>query len=105
MKKIAQTIFYLTLLTLPLIGQAEILLIEDAIETDNLNLSLDSSLNGHVTVKRCPGCPNIKLKVNKDTQAIKHGKRVHLNHATHHSGSFATVIFDPKTKIVKRITW
>lgn len=105
MKKITHTLFCISLLTLPIAGQAEILLIEDAIETDKLSFSLDAALNGHITAKHCTSCPSIRLIVDKNTQAIKHGKAVHLNKATQIKGTFATVIFDPKTKIVKRITW
>lgn len=104
MKNIIPTFFYLSLL-LPLAGHAEILLIEDVIESEKLQLSLDSSLDGYVTAKRCPKCPSVRLKVNKNTQAFKHGKQVHLNQATQRNGKFATVIFDPKTKVVNRIKW
>ncbi len=105
MKNIHHTFIYLSLLMLPVIGQAEILLIEDAIETDKLQINIDASLNGYIKARRCPSCPDIRLKVDKNTQAFKHGKSIHLNQATHHNGKFATVIFDPKTKRVKRIKW
>ena len=105
MKTITHTLICLSLLILPLAGQAEILLIEDAIETDKLQLSIDASLDGYVIARRCPKCPDVRLKVDKKTQAFKQGKQIHLNQAKHRNGKFATVIFDPKTKMVKRITW
>ncbi len=105
MKKIISTVFYLTLLMLPLTGQTEITTVEDAIEADNIRINIDASLNGYVIGQQCPDCPKIKLKIDRTTQAIKHGKAIHLHQANQLNGKFATLFFDPKTKLVTRIIW
>ncbi len=105
MKKIISTVFYLYLLTFPLTGQAEILMIEDAIEAESLQININDSLDGYVIARQCSTCPKVKLKIDKTTQAIKRGKVIHLHQANQLNGKFATIIFDPKTKLVKRIIW
>ena len=105
MKKIISTVFYLTLLMLALTGRAEITTVEDAIEAENIRINIDASLNGYVTGQECLTCPKIKLKIDRTSQAIKQGKTIHLHQATQLNGKFATLFFNPKTKLVTRIVW
>jgi len=105
MKNFINTMIYLSLLMLPLSGQSEIITLTDAIEADIVRINIDSSLNGYVVVKRCPNCPDIRLKINKHTQAIKKGRAIHLHRANQLNGKGATIIFDPKTKLTKEISW
>ncbi len=105
MKKFISIVFYLSLFTLPLAGQAEILMLEDAIESESLQISINDSLDGYVITKQCSTCPKLKLKIDRTTQAIKQGKVIHLHQANQLNGKYATIIFDPRTKLVKRIIW
>jgi len=105
MKKIIHTLFYLTLLMLPLTGQAEFLMIEDAIESESLQININDSLDGYVITRQCSTCPKLRFTIDKTTQAVKRGKVIHLHQANQLNGKFATIIFDPKTKLVKRIIW
>ncbi len=105
MKNFINTIIYLSLLILPLAGQAEIILIEDAIEAEIVSINIDTSLNGYVVAKSCPKCADQRFKINKHTHAIKNGKNIHLHKANALNGKAAIIIFDPKTKLSKKIIW
>lgn len=105
MQKIITIVFYLYLLALPLTGQTELLMIEDAIESESIRININDSLDGYLITKRCSTCPDVRLKIDRTSQAIKQGKVIHLHQANQLNGKFATIIFDPKTKLVKRIIW
>jgi len=105
MKKIISTIFYFSLLILPLAGQTETVVSEGALEAENINISIDSSLNGYVTAQECSRCPKIKLKIDKTTQAIKGGKVIHLHRANLLNGKYATILYNPHKKLVTQIIW
>jgi len=105
MKNLIHTIIYLSLLMLPLGTQAEIIMIEDALEAEIVSISIDASLNGYVVAKACPKCKDMRFKINKHTQAIKQGKTIHLHKANLLTGKAAVIIFDIKTKLSKQIIW
>ena len=105
MKKIIYSLFYLGLLGLPLTGQTEIILTEDGIEAAEIRIKINASLDGYAIVKRCAKCPDIKLKIDRNTQASSQGKVIHINRLNNLNMNFANIVFDPKTKRVKRITW
>ncbi len=105
MKNLIHTIVYLCLFMLPLGGQAEIIMIEDALEAEVVSISIDASLNGYVVAKGCPNCADQRFKINKHTRAIKNGKNIHLHKANQLNGKPAVIIFDRKTKLSNRIIW
>lgn len=105
MKKIIHIIFYFSLLALPLSSQAEITAIEDTIEVGKVLVNIDSSLNGYVIAQQCQTCPKVRLKIDKNTRAIKKGKNVHLNLVNKLNGKYATVMFNIKDKRATKIIW
>ncbi len=109
MKKIISTFFYLSLLMLPLSGQAEseseFTVIDEAIEVTSIRIDLNDSLEGYAIVKRCPSCADLKLKIDGTTQVTNQGKTIPLFKVKHIKADFALVVYDPKTKQVKRIVW
>ena len=105
MKNFINAFIYLSLLILPLSGQAEIIMLEDALESEIIRINISSSLDGYVVAKGCPSCADMRFKIDKHTQAIKQGKSVHLYQANQLNGKAAVIIFDPKTKLSKRIIW
>ncbi len=102
MKKIISTVFYLSLLMLPLTGKAEPAVINEGVD---LSVNLNASLNGYAIIKHCPNCAEIRLTIDGTTQVTRHGKIMPLSTIKHLKAHFATVIYDPKTKQVKQIIW
>ena len=105
MKKIISSIFYLSLLMLPLTGQAEPTEVNQAIEVISIRIELNNSLEGYAIVKRCPTCADIKLKIDGSTQVSNQGKSIPLRTVNHIRAKSATVVYDPKNRQVKRIIW
>lgn len=107
MKKIISTVFYLSLLVLvlPLTGQAESSIANEAIEVTSIRIDLNNSLEGYAIVKRCPTCEDVKLKIDGSTQVSNQGKSIPLHTVNHMRANSATVVYDPKTKQVQRIIW
>ena len=79
--------------------------IEEAIETERLNITLDDSLNGYVMGAICDDCKNLRVMISPDTKATRNGVYVPLLSAKKQEGKRATVVFDPKTLKVNRISW
>ncbi len=105
MQKIISTVFYLSLLMLPLSLRAETDVLDTAIEVISISISVDDSLNGYVIVKRCPTCADIRLNIDRTTQVRSRGKNISLHKLNHLKTNYALVVYDPKTNHVKKIVW
>ena len=60
---------------------------------------------GFLLVRACESCATVSLQFDASSKAISNGKAVSLSSIPEHAGSAITVIYDPKTKIVKRVFW
>ncbi|NOZ37982.1 MAG: hypothetical protein GXP11_07940 [Gammaproteobacteria bacterium] len=105
MKKIISTVFYLSLLMLPLSLRAETDVLDTAIEVISISISVDDSLNGYAIVKRCPTCADLQLSIDRTTQVSSRGKNISLHKLNHLKTNYALVVYDPKTNHVKKIVW
>ena len=77
--------------------------IEEAAESPALDLSMSSSTEGRVLARLCDDCEILTLRVNADTAVLYHGGQASLQVAKDRAAQGATVFFDPKTLVVKRI--
>lgn len=82
-----------------------IILIEEAIETDSLRLSLNNNLTGFVEGKVCDECETIKVTITPRTKAYENNVEVPLKTVTSRLGRPATVYYLIATKEVSRIRW
>ncbi len=102
MKKIINTVFYLSLLMLPLSGQAGQAVVNEGVA---LSVHLNNSLNGYATIKRCPDCDEIQLNIDSTTLVTHKGKTIPLRNIRHLQLPFATVVYDSDTKHLQQINW
>ncbi|MBI3187295.1 MAG: hypothetical protein HYZ31_05395 [Gammaproteobacteria bacterium] len=79
--------------------------LEEAIEAQRLQITLDDSLNGYITGAICDDCKNIRVTITPDTLAIANNVTVPLIKARERAGKSAIVIFDAKKLTVNRIRW
>jgi hypothetical protein len=77
----------------------------NAIESQSLRISLDSSLHGFVEGKVCDQCETIKVTVTPETRAYDNDVEVPLIRAKNRIGRYATVIYELNTKNVSEIRW
>ena len=77
----------------------------NAIESQSLRISLDSSLHGFVEGKVCDQCETIKVTVTPETRAYDNDVEVPLVRAKNRIGRYATVIYELDTKNVSEIRW
>jgi hypothetical protein len=77
----------------------------NAIESQSLRISLDSSLHGFVEGKVCDQCETIKVTVTPETRAYDNDVEVPLIRAKSRIGRYATVIYELNTKNVSEIRW
>jgi hypothetical protein len=83
---------------------AEVFHPELPIETTNVSIT-HAKPGGFLLVRPCESCAMLSLQFNKKSKAIKHGRSVSLSSIPSHSKTGITVIYDPATKIVHRVTW
>jgi len=74
------------------------------IETSEVSVTR-AEPGGFILVRPCQGCAMVSLQFDANSKAIAKGKAVGLTAIPEHSQSAITVIYDPKTKIVKRVLW
>jgi hypothetical protein len=60
---------------------------------------------GYIMVRNCKTCPMMTLQFDANTQAYANGHAVSLSTLPKYTTAPITVIYDPKTKIVKRVRW
>jgi len=77
----------------------------NAIETNSLRISLDSTRNGFVEGKVCDFCEMITVTITPETKAFANNVEVPLEEAAGRIGRFATVIYELDTKNVSAIRW
>lgn len=82
-----------------------VIMVEDAIETESLRLSLSASLHGFVEGKVCDECETIKVPITPETKAFSGDVEVPLIKAKNRIGRPATVFYDIETKNATRIRW
>ena len=79
--------------------------LHNAIESQSLRISLDSSLNGFIEGKVCDECDTIKVTITPDTRAFDNNVEVPLKRAKSRLGRYATVIYVKDTMNVSAIHW
>ena len=60
---------------------------------------------GFVLARSCKTCPMLSLQFDDKSQVLHNGKAMSLKSIPQNSKSVITIIYDPKTKIVKRVFW
>jgi hypothetical protein len=60
---------------------------------------------GFILVRPCQSCAMMSLQLDANSKAFTKGKAVSLSSIPEHPSSAITVIYDPQTKIVKRVFW
>jgi hypothetical protein len=60
---------------------------------------------GMLLIRPCKDCPMMSLQFDANSKAFTKGKAVSLSSIPEHSRSAITVIYDPKTNMVKRVFW
>lgn len=79
--------------------------IEEAIEAERLQITLDDSLNGYITGAICDDCKTIRVTITPETRAMDRNTVVPLIKARDRAGKSAIVIFDAKKLTVNTIRW
>lgn len=106
MMKIARrALLGLALLPFVSIAGPTITQIEDAVETDAVDLRLDAAGNGFAVVRSCARCDPIRLAVTPATTAWENGVAVPVRQAMAAKGSNIVVFFAIDAKTVTRIVW
>jgi hypothetical protein len=103
MHKIVQCFAAALLVTLAATAGAELVVVEDAVETHPIDLQLTSESSGLVYAHTCEGCKALQLIVTRTTQASFAGKPIALTQVKQYKDLGATVFYDKATRIVTRI--
>jgi hypothetical protein len=83
-----------------------IIMIEDAIETESLQISLNARTGTGVVIGRiCDQCDEIQVQITPKTRAYDNDKEVPLAKARDRLGRYAVVFFEKDKKNVTRIKW
>jgi hypothetical protein len=83
-----------------------IIMLEEAIETRSLQISLkESTGTGFVIGRTCDQCDKIQVQITPETRAFSGNTEVPLASAKDRLGRYATVFFDKDKKTVTRIKW
>lgn len=105
MKYLLNSVLLIFSLIISMNTHAEVTQIEDAVEAAEVRIYIDDRLQGSVSGKNCPSCKTQRLKINKHTQAIRKGIRVHLSKARETNGKGAVIIYSIKTRTATKIMW
>jgi hypothetical protein len=83
-----------------------IIMIEDAIETESLRISLNErTRTGIVIGKLCDQCEEIHVQITPETRAYENDKEVPLAKAKDRLGRYALVFIEKDKNKVTRIKW
>lgn len=93
------------LLMLQVAGAYAVTLVEDAIETESLRISLDADNTGFVQGKICDTCAELKVAITPETRAFEKNTEVPLKKAAGRIGRQATVFINREHTRVTRIRW
>lgn len=78
---------------------------EAPIETWNVTVT-QASPGGLLLVRPCGDCPMLQLHFDANSKAIANGKPVDLKAIPEHpTKSALTIIYDPKSRLVRRVIW
>lgn len=80
-------------------------LLEDAMETESLRISLNDDMTGFVQGKICDFCEELKVAITPETRAYEKNVEVPLKKAAGRIGRSATVFIDREHTKVTRIKW
>ena len=105
MKTLLSTLSLLIFMAFPVSGYSELIYVQNAIEAASVNVKIDASLKGSISVSECAKCKNVQFKITPDTRAEHKGKKVHLSRIRSLKDKPATVIYDTKTKTAVNIIW
>ena len=86
------------------VGHTEVAPPEVPIETTQITMTR-AQIGGHLLVRPCKDCAMLSLQLDANSKAFFNGKPVSISSIPEHSSSAITVIYDPTTKIVKRVRW
>ena len=84
-------------------GPRTLRVLEEAAESSLLDISLSTDSDGRVLARLCDSCELLTLSVNESTQVFLGGAPATLRMAVENRARGATVIFDPESRVVKRI--
>lgn len=84
--------------------RAEIIQNEAAVEAIKFSIT-HARVGGFIQAQQCQKCPQLNLQIDANTKAIASGKEVPVSSIPPHPTTAVTVIYDPKTKIAKRVLW
>ncbi|MGB5605561.1 MAG: hypothetical protein WBN51_03520 [Gammaproteobacteria bacterium] len=84
-------------------AQAELIGIEEAIETSSLRVSASKSGKGHVVATACRECPPMRLEMTPATEITVGGKRVPASKEISRNWQGGVVIYNVKTKQVVKL--
>lgn len=83
---------------------AELINIEEAIETETFTLSMDKESEGTLIARQCIACAKITLKVDRNTLVTKQGKTVEIKKVLKRMNNVgATIIYNVKNNTVTQI--
>jgi hypothetical protein len=80
-------------------------LLEDAIETESLRLTLEDDNTGYVQGKICDDCKMLTVAITPETRAFHNNHEVTLKRAATRVGQPATVFINIEHTKVTRIIW
>jgi len=82
---------------------APVVMLEEAIESESLQIKITKDLSGVVRGKICDRCETIVVNITPETKLYIKGKQVDLSKASSRSGKPGTVVFNIKTQKVTKI--
>lgn len=88
------------------IATAEIITIEEGIESSTSDIRLPAKSNGYILIRSCPVCDEITLSLSAGTQYVVNGKAVEykdFQHLSREKGNGLVIFYDPKSKSVTRM--
>jgi hypothetical protein len=74
------------------------------IETSDYSIT-HAKPGGFVLARACKTCPMLSLQFDADSKVLHNGTVMSLKSIPQNSKTGITIIYDPKTKIVKRVFW
>jgi hypothetical protein len=93
----------LLLLTAAAAAAGDMVIVEEAVESQPIDLQLTSGSSGLVYANDCDGCKPMQLVVTQTTQAWFAGKQLTLHEVQQYAQLGGTIFYDKETRIVTRI--
>ena len=83
----------------------DIVYVEEAVETNSLEIRLDEQGQGKVAGRACNKCELQEFPVTPATQALQNNQPVDLSRALNQRGKPATIIYNLESGNATRILW